>query len=185
MPVWAKADVRFQFWFGFTAVERTGTSFGCFAYARIRFLGFSFGWSLIQASCFTLNTDDWSALLLGAFALLGCSGRQSFSYSGPVWKWIFFVDRPLKNHKCYTVAIKQVGFTKLGFTKMAKFFTLRCGANSVKCFKFKAFNVKTQTHRLRTSLMFADHCFITMISSSSYDQLSGATASEVVGLGFI
>ena len=33
------------------------------------------------------------------------------------------------------------------------------GANSAKCFKFKAFNVKTQTDRLQTSPVFADHRF--------------------------
>ena len=33
-------------------------------------MGFSFGLSLIQGSCFTLNTDDLGSLLLDAFALL-------------------------------------------------------------------------------------------------------------------
>ena len=41
-----------------------------FAYVWIRCLGFRFGSNLIQESCFTLNTDDLGAPLLGAFALL-------------------------------------------------------------------------------------------------------------------
>ena len=75
----------------------------------------------------------------------------------------FFVDRPLKNHKCFSNKTARIHSA----CKSAKFFrvslkkrSLPCdGVNSAKSFKFKAFNVKTQMDRLQTSPVFADHCF--------------------------
>ena len=46
-------------------------SFGfSFAYAQLRFPGFSFGLSFIQESSFILNTDYLRALLLSVFVIL-------------------------------------------------------------------------------------------------------------------
>ena len=48
---------------------KIGSSFS-FAYAQLRFLGFSFGSSFIQESYFTVNTNYLNPLLLGIFVLL-------------------------------------------------------------------------------------------------------------------
>ena len=55
----------------FHGCRKIGSSFGfSFAYAQLRFLGFSFGLSFIQESYFTVNTDYLNPLLLGIFVLL-------------------------------------------------------------------------------------------------------------------
>ena len=77
----------------------------------------------------------------------------------------FFVYRPLKNHNCVSnktariySACKSSKFFRVSLKKKKR--SSSCdGANSAKCFKFKAFDVKTQTDRLRTSPVFADDCF--------------------------
>ena len=73
-----------QFQFRCVETQMSGLSFGLvlrllknrsqfrfqFAYAQLRFLGFSFGLSFIQESYFTVNTNYLNPLLLGVFVLL-------------------------------------------------------------------------------------------------------------------
>ena len=61
-------DVRFQFWFGFTAVEKSVPI--SVSVLLTRNLGFSFGLSFFQETYFTVNMDYLNPLLLGVFVLL-------------------------------------------------------------------------------------------------------------------
>ena len=59
-------DVRFQFWFGFTAVEKSVPVTVSVLLTR------SFGLSFIQKSYFIVNTNYLNLLLFGVFVLLRC-----------------------------------------------------------------------------------------------------------------
>ena len=64
---------------------------------------------------------------------------------------------PIKTFATFFRMLTLIKFFRVSLKKKS----LLCnGADSAKCyFKFKAFNVKTETDRSQTSPVFADHCF--------------------------
>ena len=79
----------------------------------------------------------------------------------------FFVDRPLKNRKCFSnktariyPASKSANFDIFsGDSKEKSLHPAMELTLPAKCFKFKALIVKTQTNHLQSSLVFANHCY--------------------------